>query len=48
MLKKIYEELVAIRKELHNILNAMEPDSVDAIINGIANKLHESTQDFHY
>lgn len=48
MLKKIYQELVAIRKELHNLSNAMKPDSIDVIMNQIANKLHESTQDFHY
>lgn len=48
MLKKIYQELVAIRKELHNISNAMESNSIDVIMNQIADKLHESTQDFHY
>ncbi len=32
MLKKIYQELVAIRKELQDIKNILKPNSVDAFI----------------
>lgn len=44
ILGKIYRELVGIRKELHNIRNAMEPKTIDTdlIMREIAEELKKS------
>lgn len=44
MLRKIFKELVKIRKELHSIRDAMEPGKTDAdtIAGDIAKKLGEA------
>ncbi len=44
ILRKIYKELVKIRKELHSIRNAMEPrkTDTDTIAGDIAEKLGEA------